>query len=153
MSDLALAHMTEREFSTVFALLAIQLRLTDADELTIRSYYEALKVVPLEAVKVSATAFAREAGRKFFPTSAEWYAAAGQYHQEMLRKALQDPQRGPWRCDCGACEDTGWELFDCPGDASCGRKQVHARHTYVRVCTCRPTNRTWMRHNRFGAGA
>ena len=145
--------MTEREFGVVFSRLAIQLRFTDADVLTVRAYYDALKDIPLVAVETSGRAFATEPGRKFFPTTAEWHDAAQRAVTDELRKVLAPARDESWKLECGACEDTGWESFHCPGDESCGRTTKHTEHTYVRICTCRPNNRTYQRHQKFGGGA
>lgn len=145
--------MTEREFGAVFAVLAMQLRWTDADEMAVRSYYEALQSVSLEALKASAQQFAQEAGRRFFPTSAEWFEAAQHVTTEALRKALPPAREEPWRFDDEACFDTGWKPYECPGDERCGRRSRHVAHAYVRACPCRPTNKTFQRHQRFGSGA
>lgn len=144
--------MTEREFGTVFAVLAMQLRWTDADEMAVRSYYQALQGVSLDALKASAQQFAQESGRRFFPTSAEWFEAAQHVTTESLRKALPPAREEPWVHDCRDCEDTGFRPFKCNGKF-CGRKYKHAPHDYVEKCPCRPTNATWNRHQRFGAGA
>lgn len=153
--------MTEREFGTIFAILGMQLRWTDADEMTIRSYYEALKDLPIEAVKASATDIARhgvtdertgERRRGFFPTSAQWFDAASHTVTESLRKALPAARTEPWKSECTHCEDTGFEPHECPGDVTCGRTFAHVAHRYVRLCPCRPTNRTWLRHQKFGSG-
>jgi hypothetical protein len=42
------------EFANVFALLAVQLRQTDADEALIRGYYEGLQDLELELLKAAA---------------------------------------------------------------------------------------------------
>lgn len=144
--------MSLQEFSAVFSLLAVQLRATDTDEATIRGYFLALQDVPLEAVQASARTFAREPGRRFFPTTAEWVQVAQDASIETLRKALPAPRDEPWHHDCDLCDDTGWEPFQCAGDTTCGRKFVHAPHRFVRPCPCRPVNATWQRHQRFGAG-
>lgn len=68
---------------------------------------------------------------------------------EALQAAIGDTTREDgWRDECGACQDTGWELHECHGGERgfCGRRQNHAAHSYVEVCTCRPTNRTYQRH-------
>jgi hypothetical protein len=145
--------MSLQVFSAVFSLLAVQLRATDTDEATIRGYFLALKDVPLEAVSVSAQTFAKEPGRRFFPTTAEWFQVAQQASVDALRKALPPARDEPWHFACDLCEDTGWEPYGCPGDATCGRKFRHAAHHYVRACPCRPVNQTWQRHQRFGRGA
>lgn len=145
--------MTLAQFSQTFALLAVQLRATDTDELTIRGYYEALKDAPLEMIQASARAFAQEPGRKFFPTTAEWFQVAHESSVAALRKRLPAARETPWHYDCAHCDDTGWEPFSCPGDVTCGRDRPHAPHAYVRPCPCRPVNQTWQRHQHFGSGA
>lgn len=145
--------MSLQEFSEIFSLLAVQLRAQDADEATMRGYFVALKDAPVEAVAASAQAFAKEPDRRFFPTTAEWYQAAQNVTVETLRKSLPPARHEPWHHTCDLCEDTGWEPFECPGDATCGRQRPHYAHRYVRPCPCRPINQTWIRHNRFGVGA
>jgi len=144
--------MSEREFGNVFAKLAIQLRWMDADAVAIRSYFDALKDLSLEAVQASATELAREPGRRFFPTSGEWREVAHKFAAKQIREALTPARDEPWVSECAACDDTGWEPFECTGDSFCGRQKKHAHHTFVRVCACRPTNRTFQRHQRFGGG-
>jgi len=143
--------MTELEFGKVFAILATQLRWTDADEMAVRSYYEALKGETLDTVKASAQKFAQEAGRRFFPTTAEWCEVARHTATETLRKALPAAREQPWRHDCGECEDTGFRPFKCVGTSICGRRFKHQPHDYVEICPCRQTNATWQRQQRFGA--
>jgi hypothetical protein len=110
--------MTAREFGLVFAKLAMQLRATDVDEATIRSYYEPLADLPLEAVRMAQEAFSREPGRKWFPTSAEWRERASQAQDGLLRKALPPARSQPWRVECEDCEDTGWVFgLTCDGGA------------------------------------
>lgn len=41
---------------------------------------------------------------------------------------------------CETCHDSGWESFECTGDASCGRRRRHLPHTFARECTCRAIN-------------
>jgi hypothetical protein len=144
--------MSELEFGKVFAILATQLRWTDADEMAVRSYYEALRGESLEAIKAAAQKFAQEAGRRFFPTTAEWAEASRHVTTESLRKALPPAREEPWSHECRDCEDTGFRHYKCNG-TFCGRKFKHVPHDYVEVCSCRPTNATWRRHNQFGAGA
>lgn len=146
--------MTEQQFGVVFAKLAIQLRWTDADTAAIQSYYEALKDVSLEAVQASALRFAQEPGRKWFPTTGEWVATAQQVQTEALKRAVKPARDEPWHVECEACQDTGFvQGLVCEGTAACGRPQIHTPHPYVRMCPCRPTNRTFLRHSQFGKGA
>lgn len=145
--------MTLPEFSRVFGALALQLRLTDADPITCSAYFEALSRLPLEAVRMAASAFSRESERKWFPTSAEWHTKAAEAATDELRKRLPSGRDEPWHETCTACYDTGWEDFSCDGGLVCGRVKPHAPHPFVRMCPCRPTNSTFQRHQRFGAGA
>lgn len=141
--------MSEREFGVVMAKLAMQLRWTDADVGTIKSYYEVLGDLPMDAISASASAFAREVGRKFPPTSAEWYHAAREVARDTERKKLALPpgREQPWRHECVSCEDTGWvQYLDCDGSPLCGRKRKHLPHTFTKPCGCRATNRTYQRN-------
>lgn len=139
-------------FLQIFNRLAVALREKDTDEATVQVYFDALSDLPIEALEASATALARESGRRFFPTTAEWREVAEKMARDVMRKALPAPNRAEWRFDCLACFDTGWEYFACAGDATCGRDFEHYAHEYVKICPCRPTNRTYQRRNRFGAG-
>jgi hypothetical protein len=144
--------MTERDFGMVFSKLAIQLRWVDADVASVKSYYEALKEFALPVMETTARAFATEAGRKFFPTTAEWYEAATAARARQFRDALE-ARPEPWHLECERCEDTGWAPHTCDGSNVCGRSTTHAAHPYVSVCPCRPTNRTFLRHQMSGSGA
>jgi len=147
------ATMTERDFGLVFGKLAIQLQWRDADEVSIRSYYEVLKDLPLEAIQASAAAFAKERGRKYFPPAPEWHEKASAVALEQLKAKLQpEPQRA-WTVECTKCDDTGWDRYECTGDAYCGRTKPHRPHDFVKPCPCRATNRTYQRHQQFGGGA
>ena len=135
---------TEREFAQVFSRLALQLRWLDADEAAIRSYYEALRDIPLELLKRSAFNLANEAGRKYFPTTGEWRNEALLIEQADRRR--EDSKHREWKLECVDCEDTGWIYHKCFGH-ECGRTRDHAPHDYVTECFCRPTNRTYQRHH------
>lgn len=121
--------MTLQQFSPIFALLAVQLRATDADEATIRGYYQALKDLEPEFVAEAAQRLARtvdEDGKSWFPKAPEWRAAASKVEvdrQEQQRAYLRK-LRTPL---CLACGDTGWaDVEDGP---------------YVRKCSCRTLRR------------
>lgn len=144
--------MSYADFAKVFGVLAVQLRATDVDATTIRAYFHVLKDQALEAIQRSAAALAREPGRKFFPTTAEWLTAAVESNARVFREHLLSARDEPWRLDCERCEDTGWTLHTCDGDDFCGRQKKHYAHDLAKVCACRPTNRTWQRHNVFGRG-
>ncbi len=70
-----------------------------------------------------------------------------------FEKAVRDawPKGREWIYLCTACNDTGWEQLECPGDDTCGPstyrpaanmpcpnrpRKPHAAHSYVRVCFC-----------------
>ena len=139
---------TNATFLRVFNRLCVALREPQDDSgATQGVYFDALKDLPLDALEAGARALMTEPGRRFFPTTAEWRTAAEKAHAVQLRKAVEpEPDRG-WSLECSHCEDTGWELFRCTGNAECGRANNHAPHDFVRVCSCRPTNRTFQRHH------
>lgn len=107
--------MNLQQFSEIFALLAVQLRFTDADEATIRGYYKALNNVEAEFVAMAAQRFATGAslndqGEAWFPKAPEWRAMAAKVEAErryeldaIIRKRLTAGQML-----CNECEDTGW---------------------------------------------
>jgi hypothetical protein len=149
--------MTEREFGMVFTKLAMQLRATDTDIVTIKSYYEAMRDCPLDTVQASAQGFAREAGRKWFPTTGEWHEAAQAVLTAQLKEAIKPARDEPWHFDCETCLDTGWMYgpngvpLMCP-ERPCGDSKEHSPHTWTKACPCRPMNPTYQRHQKFGAG-
>lgn len=136
------------DFVKIFNRLSVALR-AQADEsgATLRVYFEALKDLPLALLASSATMLMKESGRRFFPTTAEWRTAAEKIQIDQRRQfAAREPR--DWQTECENCDDTGWERFvECTGDETCGRKNPHLPHSYVRVCPCRPTNRTYQRHH------
>lgn len=136
--------MSTEDFGEIFLTLARQLR-CDADDDTIRSYAEALHEFPIHVLRDSALSLAREPDRKFFPTTGEWRAAALTVTKDSRVRADAGPHT--WTIDCTACDDTGWERFECTGDTFCGRTKPHAAHTFVKICPCRATNRTYRRHH------
>jgi hypothetical protein len=107
--------MTLSEFSEIFALLAVQLGDTAADELKIRAFYEALRDLDMELVAMAAQRLGRARlnadGEAWMPKAPEWRALAitidaerTERQRTYLRKRLAagaDPL-------CLACEDTGW---------------------------------------------
>lgn len=145
--------MELKDFANVFGILAMQLRATDADEATMRAYYHALKDHSLESVQGSAVALAKEPGRRFFPTTAEWSDAAREARTTVFRDHLLTAREEPWKLECERCDDTGWAISSCSGDDFCGRKHKHMPHDFAKICPCRPTNRTWQRHQHVGRGA
>lgn len=140
------------EFVQVFNRLCVALREKDADAATMQVYFDALADLPFAAVQQGAVALQNEPGRKWFPTTGEWREAAQEAGERQLKAAVKHAREEPWRLECTLCEDTGWRLADCSGDSFCGRERKHAAHGFARACACRPTNRTWARHQKFGAG-
>lgn len=53
---------------------------------------------------------------------------------DVLRESWPKANRGPWKELCGVCHDYGLEMFDCPGDQTCGRQRAHRPHDYGRPC-------------------
>lgn len=146
MTNALIKLATEKEFAIIFARMATQLRWLDADAAAIQSYYAALKDLPDEIIHASAARIANEPGRKFFPTTGEWREVALLIEQEKRRAEFSGPHS--WTEECETCHDTGWEGFDCTGGkhGGCDRDREHLPHHFVRVCPCRPTNRTYQRH-------
>ena len=145
---------TDEQFVQVFNRLAVALREQQDDTgITLGVYYDALKDLPVAALEQGAAALMKEAGRRFFPTTAEWRAAAERAQMALLREAVQPARDAPWVHECERCADTGWRPHECDGSEQCGRHKAHAPHGYVSVCPCRPTNRTYTRHQQFGAGS
>lgn len=97
--------MTLPEFADVFATLATQLRATDADETTIRSYYQALKDLELELVAAAAQRLSKSA--EWFPKTSEWRLAVERVWADRVQeqRALLRNAKEPL---CAACDDTGW---------------------------------------------
>ena len=149
-------HAEFQEFLVIYNRLCVALReQQDETGTTQNVYFDAIKDIPIKSLEDGAGALARERGRKFFPTTAEWRTAALQAQEQVFRATTQPARVHPWVNECEACEDTGWVYHDCLGDSNqtCGRKQPHRPHPYVVVCTCRPNNRTYQRHATFGRGA
>lgn len=145
----------ETEFLVLFNRLCVALRETqDESGITQQVYYEALRDMPEKALDAGAAALMKEPGRRFFPTTAEWRSAAMKAQEQDLRAAVQPIRGEPWRHECRDCEDSGWVIgLMCSGNEQCGRRQKHDAHTYTVPCACRPTNRTYLRHQAFGGGA
>jgi hypothetical protein len=97
--------MTMETFAPMFVELATQLRATDADELAIRTYFNALHDVEAEFLQMAAEHLARTA--QWFPKTSEWRTAAltiayqRQQHLRDILRRLPQPL-------CQWCEDTGW---------------------------------------------
>ncbi len=144
---------TEQEFLAVFSTLCVALRESqDESGITQQVYWEALKDLSFKSLEMGAGNLMREAGRRFFPSTAEWREAART--ADITFRNIDLGRTEPWHDECRDCEDTGWVMgLTCPGDTTCGRPNKHAPHTYTMACPCRPTNRTYLRKYHFGGGA
>lgn len=100
--------MTLQAFSDIFALLAVQLRFSDADEMTVRGYYEALKDLEPELIAMAAKRMAISAA--WFPKTSEWREAVLLVEGERIAAQKALLRKLPERL-CSACEDTGWAPF------------------------------------------
>jgi hypothetical protein len=101
--------VTRPEFARMFALLAVQLRHTDADEAMILGYYEALQDLEAEFLKAAAGRLSLHA--EWFPKTSEWRAAAEAIRRERIEAQRQHMRRAS-RPFCDVCDDTGWESVD-----------------------------------------
>lgn len=63
---------------------------------------------------------------------AQVYAAL----EAVIREAWPKGRSEPWRSLCGDCRDYGWRIYQCDGDATCGRLNAHAAHDYAVACWC-----------------
>jgi hypothetical protein len=105
--------MTLPEFSKVFAVLAIQLGKSDADEATIRSYYQALRDLDVELVAMAAECMAKRGGaqegesRHWFPKTSEWRTVVEKIDTDRS-DALKARLRKLPEPLCNACNDTGF---------------------------------------------
>ena len=146
--------MTRTEFGAVFARMARQYRVTDLDEQTVLDYYDALSGYPLDALRMAQEAFATDPGRRWLPTTGEWAERASACQREaFLHEQAPAAREVPWSDECSDCRDTGWvQDLTCDGreQGPCGSQRRHAPHDYVRICPCRPSNRTWRRHVQLG---
>lgn len=55
--------------------------------------------------------------------------------ERSVRSAWPKTER-EWKYLCHRCSDYGLEIFDCPGDATCGREKPHLPHDYGQPCWC-----------------
>lgn len=113
--------MTLQEFSEIFALLAVQLRATDADEATIRGYFRALEDIEPEFIAEAAQRMAKRGGAldanapHWFPKTSEWRAQAAEverdrHHEHFL--LLQRRMKAGLPPLCLECSDTGWRTAE-----------------------------------------
>lgn len=65
--------------------------------------------------------------------------------EKTIRDAWPKGREEPWQHLCDACEDFGWQIHTCPGDASCGDRRTdghvrklipHYPHHFARACWC-----------------
>lgn len=56
--------------------------------------------------------------------------------EQVVREAWPKGRSEPWRDLCGECRDYGWRIYECAGDAACGREKPHLPHTYATACWC-----------------
>jgi hypothetical protein len=96
--------MTVQEFAPIFGALAVQLRQTDADEVTIRSYHDAMKDLEPEFVAMAARSLAQSS--EWFPKTSEWIAEAAKIERERTEELRARLRNLP--IQCVACDDTGW---------------------------------------------
>lgn len=95
---------TERDerFEECFIGLAKALRVKpDAKDLEI--YASALSSLPIEAIEMGANALRIQVGRRFFPSTAEWFGAAAaviQREREETERAARGGERAERWPDC-----------------------------------------------------
>jgi hypothetical protein len=117
----------DADFLRIFNRLCVALREpADDSGITQGVYFDALKDLPITALSAAAAMLASDAGRKFFPTTGEWRAAAETAYQHQLREAVKPARSEPWRVECDACDDCGWTSHDCDGGASAWPEQGSA---------------------------
>lgn len=109
--------MTWDQFASMFALLALQLQKSDADEVMARAYFRALKGLELELVAMAAQRMATQGGslcsenRHWFPKASEWRVLALKIEGERAAEVAQrvrDYHKRAHAPLCLECEDTGW---------------------------------------------
>lgn len=112
--------MTLEQFAQMFALLAVQLRFSDADEATIRGYYEAVKDLEPEFVAMAAERMGKQGGafdgdnRHWFPKSSEWRTLAGTIEgerAELVAKHVREYHKVAKAPLCAVCDDSGWQAI------------------------------------------
>ena len=109
--------MTLDEFTSIYAVLSLQLSAPNNDNAAIRAYYRVLKdfepaLLQLAAAQLAATS-------TWFPKSSEWLKTALVIKQDRRTKqqhAIQQLHRQGIEL-CEQCSDTGW-LRDANGRAS-----------------------------------
>lgn len=99
--------MTLGEFADVFAMLAKQLRATDADQADIECYFKALADLEIEFVQMAAERLSQTA--EWFPKTSEWRQAARLIEHQRVNLQRSLLQNRAERL-CLACDDTGWAV-------------------------------------------
>jgi hypothetical protein len=122
--------VTLPEFAHIFALLAVQLRQTDADEAVILGYHEALQDLEPELLKPAAERLSRTA--EWFPKTTEWRAEAEAIRRERIDAQHAHLRKAP-RPLCRVCDDTSWEAVDMLERGQSVRR--------VKPCACRVQRR------------
>ena len=141
------------EFLKLYNRLCVAFReAPDETGVTQDVYFSALSDMPLLALAKGVDSLLRS-DCHFFPKVTEWRVAAEKAYRIEFERAVQPSRDEPWQYECEACEDTGWNRYHCKGDNRCGWKRKHDPHDYASACPCRPTNRTYQRHNTFGRSA
>lgn len=95
------------EFLPVFAALTMQLRWTDADEVTARAYFDPLQDLEIEFVADAARKFALSRC-EFHPKTSEWRVEALKVEADRVEE-LRARLRKRTEPLCLACDDTQWE--------------------------------------------
>ena len=117
---------------------------------TIDAYFEMLKPFDLQDVERAAADLGTA---EWFPKVGAWRTRAKEY--ATLRTGTADQvahdRKEPWRHDCNECEDEGWVCATC-GNVDCS-PDAPAHERRMRPCPCRPTNRTYQRHNQHRGAA
>jgi hypothetical protein len=119
-----------QEFTNIFALLAVQLRQTDADGALMRGYREGLQDLEPELLKAAAERLGRTA--EWFPTTSEWRTAAEAIRRERIETQREHLRKAP-RPFCSVCDDTSWEAVDAVEQGRPVRR--------VKPCRCRAQRR------------
>ncbi len=117
--------MTIEEFSPVFAVLGLQLRIATTNpqqsNREVRAYFAVLKDLDFELVAMAAQELAKTA--EWFPKSSEWREATKSIEKRRSFE-LSDTLRQLHRRGielCAACGDTGWSRNerDCVSKCEC----------------------------------
>lgn len=145
--------MSLQQFSEIFALLAVQLRFTDADETAIRGYYRALSDIEPELIAMAAQRFALGAsitdGQAWFPKAPEWRAMAAKVEKDRREEldVILRKRRFAGEELCRACDDTGWARLESGGVEPCEcrkarRLEVLGRRPLPTLPACEPDGDT-----------